>query len=49
MIGSPHNCIRVAAQEHAADLVVVARGGILDLRSIAARLSCPLLSIAVPA
>jgi nucleotide-binding universal stress UspA family protein len=45
MIGSPHKCIGLAAQEYAADIVVAARAK-LDVRALFRGLTCPMLSIA---
>jgi nucleotide-binding universal stress UspA family protein len=52
MIGSPYKCIRVAAREHAADIVMAARPSpgrtesyCLDMRSVVRGLSCPLISV----
>jgi nucleotide-binding universal stress UspA family protein len=51
-IGSPYNCIRDAAREHRADLVITARpspgrtnANCLDMRWVLRRLPCPLLSV----
>ena len=52
MIGSPYNCIRIAAREHGADVVMAARpsqawteSNYLDMRSVLRRLPCPLISV----
>ena len=52
MIGSPYNCIRVAAREHYADVVMAARpspgrteSNCLYMRSVLRRLLCPLVSV----
>ena len=52
MIGSPYNCIRIAAREHSADVVMAARpspgrteSNCLDMRSVLRRLPCPLISV----
>lgn len=52
MIGSPYNCIRMAAREHSADVVMAARpsqgwmeSNYLDMRSVWRRLPCPLISV----
>jgi nucleotide-binding universal stress UspA family protein len=51
MIGSLYKCIRVAAREHTADIVMAARPSAgrmesycLDMRSVLERISCPLVS-----
>jgi nucleotide-binding universal stress UspA family protein len=51
-VGSPYNCIRDAAREHSADVVVAARpspgqmeSNDLDMRSILRTLPCPLISV----
>lgn len=52
LIGSPYNCIRIAAREHGADVVVAARpsegwteSNYLDMQSVLRRLPCPLISV----
>jgi nucleotide-binding universal stress UspA family protein len=52
MIGSPYNCIPMAAREHSADVVMAARpsqgqteSNYLDMRSVLRRLPCPLISV----
>ena len=52
MIGSPYSCIRIAAREHSADVVMAARpsqglteSNYLDMRSILRKLPCPLISV----
>jgi nucleotide-binding universal stress UspA family protein len=52
LIGSPYNCIRMAAREHGADVVVAERpsqawteSNYLDMRSLLRKLPCPLISV----
>jgi nucleotide-binding universal stress UspA family protein len=52
MVGSPYNCIRIAAREHSADVVMAARpsqgwteSNYIDMRSVFRRLPCPLISV----
>jgi len=52
MVGSPYNCIRMAAREHGADVVVAARpsqgwteSNYLDMGSLLRKLPCPLISV----
>jgi len=52
MIGSPYKCIRAAAREHSADIVMAARPSpgrmesyCLDMQSVLRRISCPLVSV----
>jgi nucleotide-binding universal stress UspA family protein len=52
LIGSPYNCIRMAARERGADVVVAARQSqgsteskYLDMQSVLRRLPCPLISV----